>query len=122
MSAVPCGVPERMERRDVLGLLVVEDGLGRLSCHEQLAPSEQEQVPRSRATPGVPSRALATLASVSLRLPRSLATPHSPGHLPHALASPRMPRVPLHQTGARCRCRDTRGVANIPRRAGCCSD
>ena len=63
-----------MALRDVLGRLVVEDGLGRLNYHEQLAPSEQEQVPRSRAAPGVPARALATLASVSLRLPRALAT------------------------------------------------
>ena len=82
-----------MARRDVLGRLVVEDGLGRLNCHEQLAPSEQEQVPRSRAAPGVPARELATLASVSLRLPRALATPRAPGHLPHAIAAPRVPRA-----------------------------
>ena len=88
-----------MARRDVLGRLVVEDGLGRLNCHEQLAPSEQEQVPRSRAAPGVPARALATLASVSLRLPRALATPRAPGHLPHALAAPRVPRVPCIMQG-----------------------
>jgi hypothetical protein len=67
--------------------------LGRLNCHEQLAPSEQEQVPRSRAAPGVPARALATLVSVSLRLPRALATPRAPGHLPHAIAAPRVPRA-----------------------------
>jgi hypothetical protein len=85
-----------MARRDVLGRLVVEDGLGRLNCHEQLAPSEQEQVPRSRAAPGVPARELATLASVSLRLPRALATPRAPGHLPHAIAAP---RVPLDRSG-----------------------
>ncbi len=82
-----------MALRDVLGRLVVEDGLGRLNCHEQLAPLEQEQVPRSRAAPGVPARALATLASVSLRLPRALATPRAPGHLPHAIAAPRVPRA-----------------------------
>jgi len=35
------GVPGRIARRDVLGRLVVEDGLGRLIRHKHRAPSEQ---------------------------------------------------------------------------------
>ena len=100
----------RMALRDVLGRLVVEDGLGRLNYHEQLAPSEQEQVPRSRAAPGVPARALATLASVSLRLPRALATPRAPGHLPHV---PCIRQGHAADAGAReamRTCRDARDV------------
>ena len=107
---MPCGVPVRMALRDVLGRLVVEDGLGRLNYHEQLAPSEQEQVPRSRAAPGVPARALATLASVSLRLPRALATPRAPGHLPHV---PCIRQGHAADAGAReamRTCRDARDV------------
>ena len=71
--------PGSMALRDVLGRLVVEDGLGRLIRHNQLVPSEQ--VPRRVAAPLAPSRALAAPHVA----PESVSRPSRASRAPHCL-------------------------------------
>ena len=92
-----------MPRRDVLGRLVVEDGLGRLIRHKA-ARAVRAGPRRGERTLECPRRAPRVPASVShpRRAPHApasagplsaLATPHVHQHLPRALAAL---RVPLH--------------------------
>jgi hypothetical protein len=112
----------------------------RSRCHaaEQLLGCPRVHSPRWRACPCAylaPSPRLArpgTCLTPSPRracLARALAlAPSRPRHASRARACASRPRCAarasraLHQAGARCRCRGTRGDASIPRRAGRCCD